>query len=76
MDDLEDNIITMDKRVLLACIEANSNNFIRVDNDNDKVYVGKKRVYTTWNYLTMWVKNGREAMKGNKVKRIGHDDKF
>lgn len=73
-DELEDNILTIDKRVLLSCIEANSNNFIKVDIEEDKVYVGSKRVYTTWNYLAMWINNGRENLRGNKTLRIGHND--
>lgn len=76
MYDLEDNTVTMDKRVLLSCIEANSNNFIRLDLNEDKVYVGAKRVYTTWDYLFMWINNGRENLKGIKPKRIGKDDKY
>ena len=76
MCDLEKNILTIDKRVLLSCIAANSNNFVRVDFQENKVYVGKKRVYTTWNYLTMWINNGRENMRGNKTLRIGHDDQI
>ena len=76
MDDLEKDILTIDKTVLLHCIAANSNNFIRVDFDEDKVYVGKKRVYTTWDYLFQWIKNGRDHMKGKEPKRIGHDDKI
>lgn len=69
-DDLEENVLTIDKRVLLSCIEANSNNFIKVDIEEDKVYVGKKRIYTTWDFLAIWIKNGRNNLKGEYIERI------
>ena len=66
----EEKPLEIDKRLLLSCIEANSNNFITVDLEEDKVYVGSKRVYTTWDFMHEWIMNGRNNLKGKPIRRL------
>jgi hypothetical protein len=66
---MNDNVLSIDKDILLYSISANSNGFISFSHDEDLVRVGKSH-YSQEEFLLKWLQNGRRAFKKQHVKRM------
>ena len=65
-----DEIVEIDKEILLYSISANSNGFIEIIEDEDLIKVGKDNYFNTEDWLKHWKDNGRRMMKKQAIKRI------
>jgi hypothetical protein len=64
-----DEIIQLDKEILLYSISANSNNFIELIEDENLIRMGRS-YFNEDEFLDKWKKNGRKMMKKLPIERI------
>ena len=62
-------IIQIDKEILLYSISANSNGFIELVQDEQLIRMGKS-YFEEDDFLIQWLSNGRNMMKKEPVERI------
>ena len=62
-------VIQIDREILLYSISANSNGFIELVQDEELIRMGKS-YFGEDEFLVQWIKNGRNMMKKLPVERI------
>jgi len=62
-------VIQIDREILLYSISANSNGFIELVQDEELIRMGKS-YFSEDEFLIQWITNGRNMMKKLPVERI------